>query len=61
MSGVIQHRAGRRRRAPGIGAYVESWSMSIMEDMARATDRLSSDEIILTASKVNAERPSNDD
>ena len=61
VSGVIQHRAGRRRRAPGIGAYVESWSMSIMEDMARATDRLSSDEIILTASKVNAERPSNDD
>lgn len=60
VSRVIQHRAGRRRRAPGIGSYVESWAMSIIEDMVRATDGLSSEEIILSASKANAERPFND-
>lgn len=54
VSRVIQHRAGSRRRAPGIGCYLESWAMSIVEDALRTTDALSSEEIILCASKTTA-------
>jgi SAM-dependent methyltransferase len=57
VSRVIQHRAGHRRRMPGMATYVESWAMSIIEDMMRATDALSSEEIILSATKAAAEPP----
>lgn len=57
VSHVIRHRAGRRRRAPGVGSYLESWAMSIVEDVRRATDAHSSEEIILSASKAAADRP----
>ena len=55
VSGVIQHQAGSRRHAPGIGAYLESWAMSLAEDALRVTDPYSSEEIILAASKVTAD------
>jgi hypothetical protein len=54
VSCVIQHRAGTRRRPPGIGSYLQSWAMSIAEDAFRVVDALSSEEIILTAIKATA-------
>ena len=51
VSRSIQHDAGHRKRAPGLGSYLESWGMSLVEDAMRATDANSSDEIILMATK----------
>jgi len=52
VSCEIRHRAGRRRRAPGMGSYLASWAMSVAEDAFRVIDPLSSEEIILTATKA---------
>jgi 2-polyprenyl-3-methyl-5-hydroxy-6-metoxy-1,4-benzoquinol methylase len=57
VSRDIQHRAGRRPSAPGIGCYLESWSMSIAEDLRRATAPCSSEEIILSARKAAVDQP----
>jgi 2-polyprenyl-3-methyl-5-hydroxy-6-metoxy-1,4-benzoquinol methylase len=54
VSRTIQHDAGRRRRKPGIAAYVESWGMSLVEDVLRARDARSSEEIVLFATKPSA-------
>jgi 2-polyprenyl-3-methyl-5-hydroxy-6-metoxy-1,4-benzoquinol methylase len=51
VSRVIQHRSGSRRRAPAVGSYLESWAMSLVEDALRLSNKLSSEEIILNASK----------
>lgn len=51
VSRVIQHDAGHVRRAPGIGAYLESWGMSVVEDVMRARDARSSEELVLVAEK----------
>jgi len=51
VSQSIQHQAGRRRRAPRIGAYLASWGMSVVEDVMRVSDERSSEEIILFATK----------
>jgi SAM-dependent methyltransferase len=51
VSRVIQHDAGHTARAPGIGAYLESWGMSVVEDVMRLRDARSSEEIVLVAEK----------
>ena len=58
VSQSTRHENGRRRRAPGIGAYLASWGMSVVEDVMRVTDATSSEEIILFATKLtHADRP----
>ena len=52
VSRSTQHRAGRRRRAPGVGAYLMSWGMSLVEDVMRVSDPRSSEEIALFATKL---------
>lgn len=52
VSHSIQHQAGRRKRAPRIGAYLASWGMSLVEDVMRASDATSSEEVILFATKT---------
>lgn len=54
VSRAIQHDAGRRRAKPGIAAYVESWAMSLVEDVLRARDTRSSEEIVLFATKLRS-------
>jgi SAM-dependent methyltransferase len=54
---VIKHRAGRESTAPGIAAYLESWAMSIVEDLRRSTDASSSEEIIMSARKAVVDQP----
>jgi 2-polyprenyl-3-methyl-5-hydroxy-6-metoxy-1,4-benzoquinol methylase len=51
VSRSIQHQAGRRPHPPGIGAYLESWGMSLVEDVMRTSDPESSEEIVLFATK----------
>jgi 2-polyprenyl-3-methyl-5-hydroxy-6-metoxy-1,4-benzoquinol methylase len=53
VSRSIQHDAGSRKRPPRIGAYLESWGMSLVEDVMRVSDPRSSEEIILFASKAS--------
>ena len=52
VSESIRHQNGGRSRAPGIGAYLASWGMSVVEDVMRITDARSSEEIILFATKA---------
>jgi len=52
VSESIRHDNGGRRRAPGMGTYLASWGMSVVEDALRITDANSSDEIILFATKA---------
>ena len=52
VSESIRHSNGGRHRAPGIGAYLASWGMSLVEDVMRIPDATSSEEIILFATKV---------
>lgn len=54
VSRSIQHDAGRRRSKPGIATYVESWAMSLVEDVMRTRDTRSSEEIVLFATKPRA-------
>jgi len=51
VSQSSRYQAGRRKRPPRIGAYLESWGMSLVEDAMRASDPRSSEEIILIATK----------
>jgi hypothetical protein len=51
VSHSIRHDAGHRRRAPGMGAYVASWAMSLVEDVMRVSNPKSSEEIVLFATK----------
>ena len=51
VSHAIRHHAGHRRRPPRIGAYLASWGMSLVEDLMRASDPKSSEEIVLFATK----------
>jgi len=53
VSRSIQHQAGTRKGPPRIGAYLASWGMSLVEDVMRATDSTSSEEIILFATKTS--------
>ncbi len=53
VSRSIQHQAGTRKGPPRIGAYLASWGMSVVEDVMRATDSTSSEEIILFATKTS--------
>jgi SAM-dependent methyltransferase len=59
VSESIRHQNGGRRRAPGIGAYIASWGMSVVEDVMRLGEAQSSEEIILFATKgpKSAPRP----
>lgn len=50
VSRSSQHDAGRRG-APGLGAYLASWGMSLVEDALRVSHPRSSEEIILVATK----------
>jgi SAM-dependent methyltransferase len=52
VSESTRHQNGGRRRAPGIGAYLASWGMSVVEDVMRIGDARSSEEIILFATKL---------
>ena len=54
VSRAIQHDAGRRRAKPGIATYVESWAMSLVEDVMRTRDTRSSEEVVLFATKPRA-------
>jgi len=56
VSRAIQHDAGHRRAAPGIGAYLESWGMSLVEDVMRVQSARSSEEIVLVAGRRPAAR-----
>ena len=51
VSHSIRHQAGHRARPPRIGAYLASWGMSLVEDVMRASDPKSSEEIVLFATK----------
>lgn len=55
VSRVTQHEAGHRRRKPGILTYLESWAMSLVEDVLRTRDANSSEEIVLVATRPRSD------
>ena len=54
MPGSVLMSATPTRSKPGIATYVESWAMSLVEDVMRTRDTRSSEEIVLFATKPRA-------